>query len=208
MKTISLTILLLGTLLASTYAQNHWKYEYYKTIDHTNFRDNKMFIQSVDFSKVDYALLNATIFFLTNEQRAKYKVPILPHNMQCEISAFNHAKHMVEKDFYSHENTKERKRKFPADRAELAGISNPHIAENIAYSSFNRSASYLGIAQIFVSMWMKSKGHKKNILSKEAKSFGCGLYFSKNTAYSVQVFQWFDDVKIKPAKDKLPFILE
>ena len=117
---------------------------------------------------------------------------------------------MTEKDFFSHSNPKDANRKNPGDRAKLAGILNPAIAENIANSGAS-NATYLELIDDLIDMWMKSPGHHDNILSDKAKAFGCGVFIKKGDSYmsanATQVFQWFSDVQYdsSKAKDKLNF---
>jgi uncharacterized protein YkwD len=182
-----------------------WKRESYKTVNHENFRKNELFSKKIDSNQPDYALLNACIFFAVNAQRAKQKLKPLDYAQELEISAWHHAKRMAEKDFFSHENNFDKSRKSPDDRAKLAGISNPFIAENIAMrSGFSNNTTYLALTDDFIAQWMNSKGHKENILHKNALQLGCGVFMKGNDWYGTQCFQWFKPIKTQKASDKLP----
>jgi uncharacterized protein YkwD len=182
-----------------------WKRESYKTVSHENFRKNELFNQKINSNQPDYPLLNACIFFAVNEQRAKQKLKPLDYAQELEISAWHHAKRMAEKDFFSHENNLDKSRKSPDDRAKLAGISNPFIAENIAMrSGFSNNTTYLALTDDFIAQWMNSKGHKENILHKNALQLGCGVFMKGNDWYGTQCFQWFKPIKAQKASDKLP----
>ncbi|MFO7656918.1 MAG: CAP domain-containing protein [Bacteroidales bacterium] len=205
MKTILFTVtffLSLGTLCA----QKADSVYYYSKLNVKNFRQDSFFNQAVDFNNPDYSRLNAAVFFATNEQRAKRKLKLLDYSQKLEEMASMHSKEMCEKDFFNHINPKNKKKKTPADRATLAGISNPYIAENIATAfglqyepnknarargpgKFSYTAdgelippnSYLMVADMLVKSWMNSEGHRKNILSQNALQLGCGtcLFFDK-----------------------------
>ena len=167
-----------------------------------------MFDQVFNAEKPDYLLLDAAIFFLTNEERMKHHVRIMEYHKNLEIAAYNHSVHMAKRNFFDHSNSMEPGRKSPSDRGLLAGIENPHLAENIAYYPLFNRMSYLDIAEYAIDMWMNSPGHRSNILSDSGLQFGCGVYFSDDEGYfyATQDFQWFENVveaKQKP-KDQLP----
>ena len=184
-----------------------WKKQYYEKYSHVNFSKLEEINQTINLNKIDYPLLHATIFFLTNEERAKRKKEITSWNKNLEIAAFNHSKMMAELKFFSH-NSKIKKRKEPEDRAKIAGITNPFIAENIAKTPFNSQDTYLSLSKKIVTQWMKSPGHKSNILSKEAIELGVGVFIIKerevNYVYSTQNFQWYYLTKSTVSKDSNP----
>ncbi len=188
-------------------SSKQWTYDMYKTVGHTNFRKNVLFQQSFSSSKPDIPLLNAALFFMTNEQRQLAGVYLLDYHPACEIAAFQHSKSMVEKDFFSHTNYKQSDRSSTVLRAMLAGITNPSIAENIAYNYTSGSTTYLDVADKLITQWMNSSGHRSNILSKQAHQLGCGVYFSGSVVYATQVYQWFNELKSDNPKDKLPNLL-
>ncbi|MCU0447105.1 MAG: CAP domain-containing protein [Microscillaceae bacterium] len=190
---------------ATLTTESTWKRENYKTVNHQNFRDNALFKKNIDSKNPDYTLLNACIFFAVNEQRVKAKLKPLDYAQELEIAAWHHAKRMAEKDFFSHENNADKNRKNPDDRAKLAGISNPYIAENIAMrSGFGNQTTYLALTDDFINQWMNSTGHKENILHAKALQLGCGVFMKDQSWYGVQCFQWFKPIVAQKATDKLP----
>ncbi|RPJ09302.1 MAG: CAP domain-containing protein [Spirochaetaceae bacterium] len=186
-----------------------WKAEYYSTTSQENFRENPLFLEPINFNKIDYPRLHAAIYFVTNEIRVKNRLATLPHSPNLEIAAYNHSKRMAEKGFFSHQDSTDRQRYNPADRAKLAGITNPFIAENIAeafgiqytagksvfplsttgkfsYSYNGRPIlphTYLAFADEVLKMWMNSSGHRANILSKNNVQLGCGAYFYRDKKF-------------------------
>lgn len=183
----------------------------------SDFRENKDFYQVVDFENPDYALLNAAIFFCTNEQRVKKKLPALQYNYQLETSAWYHSKSMADRRFFNHTNPYEPRRRTPDNRAELAGIANPYIAENIAEMpaltykqgtqvyildkqkgvfSYTQDGppipphTYLSFAEAVVVQWMESPPHRRNILSKDALQLGCGVFlYTDRDFYNMPTFK-------------------
>ncbi len=180
----------------------------YEKYNHKNFRRSKEFNIKIDFNKVDYNLLNAVIFFASNEQRVANRKKPVAYHQALENSAYMHAQSMLAYNFLDHNNKFEPAKKTPDMRAALSKISNPYIAENIArvfgmeYSSGRKiyvlgpqqysyqpnndkiieAHSYIGFADNVVKGWMQSKGHRKNLLSDDALQLGCYalLYFDKD----------------------------
>ncbi len=186
------------------FAQSSWKTEDYQKITINNFRNDLRFQQKYDTSAFDYRLLNAVLFYVTNEQRKNNNIEIIPYSKECEIAAYHHSKQMVLQDFFSHWNPKDPARENKNLRAKLAGIKNPYIAENIAYVWAKSGESYLELGERIVDNWMDSKGHRENILSDKTIVFACGVYFGGGKIYATQVFQWFEAIVPSAPKDKLP----
>ena len=187
-------------------AQTSWQTEEYFNWDHTNFRGNQLFHHEFSTANPDYLLLDASIFYLTNEQRSKFGIPILPYHKLLEVAAYNHSMKMATTNFFSHWNTKDASRKSTDDRGHLAGVVNPQFAENIAYDYVGDGDTYLQVAAKLVNGWMTSPGHRSNILSENGKQMGAGAYYLDERIYGTQVFQWFNYVIERPAggTDELP----
>lgn len=175
----------------------------YEQFNHKNFRQSKLFHQSIDFDNIDYKLLNASIHFVTNEQRVAKKKNILSHHPALEATAKMHAVSMLTYSFLAHINNFENRKRNPDMRAILNQITNPYLAENIArvfglqydagkkiyvigeqkfsYKPVEAKAieahTYISFADNVVKGWMNSKGHRKNILSDDAVALGCATVF-------------------------------
>ncbi|MBS4014319.1 MAG: CAP domain-containing protein [Bacteroidetes bacterium] len=206
-KRVSFLLVLL-LFFQKTNAQDVWDYKFYDSINHTDFREYSIFYQKVNFSKPDYALINSALFYLTNEIRIENDRKPLDYHKALEISSYHHSKEMVEKKFFSHINSKTKKRRNTGDRARLAGINNPFIAENIAYNYISNGETYLDLAEKIMNQWMNSPGHRANILSENALQLGCGAFFKDQYIYATQNFQWYCNIFEKDAEDKLPDILK
>jgi uncharacterized protein YkwD len=175
---------------------------YYQGISPVAFRKDKLYNDTLDFCTIDLPRLNALLFHMTNEIRAKHKLPALEYAKELEEAASMHSRDMVMKDFFSHENPFDGKKKTPNDRALLMGVKNPYIAENIAedFGLQYKSGSdvvvlgkgrfsyepeenlippktYLMLAGSLLERWMNSPEHRRNILSPDALQMGCGTYY-------------------------------
>jgi uncharacterized protein YkwD len=62
------------------------------------------------------------------------------------------------------------------------------IGENIMEMGSSRAFSPETFAQMAVEGWMKSPGHRKNILDPDYNSSGIGVAIQNGTAYATQVF--------------------
>ena len=186
-------------------AQSTWKIEDYSDWSHNNFRQNQIFNQPFSNSNPDYLLLDAALFYMTNEERTKVGVNPMQYHKLLEVAAYNHSLKMATTGFFSHQNSKDASRASTSDRGKLAGVSNPSFAENIAsYSPV--SGSYMQVAAKLINQWMNSPGHKANILSTNGRQMGCGAFYYDGDIYGTQVFQWFSDVieDIYRGIDQLP----
>jgi uncharacterized protein YkwD len=204
-------VILTITLLVcyNTNGQNKWKLSDYSKLTINNFRENKLFQETIDFNNIDFARLNAAIFYVTNEVRDKKRLPVLEYSPYLEKSATIHSEDMVKYNFFNHINPKNKKHRDPNDRGTVAGITNPLIAENIiegyglvyiaGKSVYKRgpgkfsytpegplieSHTYLSFADEVVDKWMHSKGHRANILSKNNLQLGCGTAFFINGKFN------------------------
>ena len=212
---VSLFLLLLSSNLS---AQRKWKDEYYQKLNNENFRDFNLFKKELNPKKVDYKLINAAVFYVSNEARIERGLSEVKFDPNLEIMAWNHSKEMAKKDFFDHYNPKDKKRKNPDQRAKLAGIENPSIGENISASGGRLFANYLELADHLVDGWIDSPPHRKTLYSKGAVQLGCGVYFfdglwQKNKEVfkqgrgfwlATQNFQLFTKVKSGSSKDKGP----
>ena len=159
---------------------HRWSDDSYGKYNSDSFQKLEIVNQKIDVVNIDYPLLNAAIFYSTNLQREKYrKIPFI-FSKYLTKAAQEHSQDMVEFKFYSH-TSKVRGKKTMSERLKLVGISNAFTAENI-FDFFLKSPTYWSLAQGLVNGWMKSKGHRANILNKNYEYLGCGSknYFNKD----------------------------
>lgn len=199
-------VVVLSLICHPVMAQSNWQLEDYEQWNHTNFRQNPVFNQTFSTSNPDYLLLDAALFFMTNEERAKVGIAPMRYHKLLEVAAYNHSLKMATTGFFSHTNSVDASRSSTSDRGKLAGISNPSFAENIAYNYPGNGNSYLQVASKLMDQWMNSSGHKANILSTNGRQMAGGTYFYDGKIYGTQVFQWFSDIVENPngGQDQLP----
>lgn len=116
---------------------------------------------------------------LTNAARKKEALPPLRPQDQLAKAAWLHAEDMARRGYFSHTDPMGRQ---PWDRLEAQGYRYRACAENIAYGAKTP-------AQV-VNLWLKSPGHRKNLLGS-FDEIGVGFARSsgkKPRRYWVQVF--------------------
>ena len=177
------------------HSQNHdykWNNENYEVYNYNSFQKLEFIHEKIQRDKIDYDLLNASIFFATNIQRVKYKRKPFEFSKALYLAAQEHSEDMVKYNFYSH-TSKVKGKKTMSDRLNRVGISNAYMAENI-YNFFLNGPTYWSLAEGLVEGWMNSKGHKANILNRDYRYLGCGskYYFNK---------EWPDSFYIKSTQN-------
>jgi uncharacterized protein YkwD len=114
---------------------------------------------------------------LTNAERKKKELGELKMNPQLMEAARAHAANMAKQDKLDHKLDE----KEPVDRTKAAGYKSAFVGENVAWNQKSP-------AQV-VDGWMKSEGHRENILRPEYTEIGVAVARNKKgQPYWVQVF--------------------
>jgi uncharacterized protein YkwD len=166
-----------------------WTDNDYKTYSTQQFLKLPQIQNKVNADNLDQELLDACIYYLTNEKRTKNNRAPFKHSSSLRKSSDMHSEDMARDNFYSHINSKDGSKRDPGVRMARFGVGQGPMAENIAKVPYN-GLSYLELAKEFVDMWMASPGHRKNILSKDFRYLGCGIALRKSsgTAFGTQNF--------------------
>lgn len=127
--------------------------------------------------------LENAILQRVNEERAKVGAKALVMETKRREVARNHSKDMAVRNFFDHNNPDG---KSPFDRMRAVGISFRTAGENIAYNTYPVDRA----ADAAMDGWMKSDGHRKNILNTGYGRIGIGVYRkpSNGRVYFTQVF--------------------
>ena len=171
---------------------SRWNNEDYAIHNYKSFQKLDIIHQEINRDNVDFNLLNAAIFYATNIQRSNYKRNAFIHSKSLEKAAQNHSEDMVKFNFYSH-TSKIKGKKTMSNRLNNVGIVNAYMAENI-FDFFLINPTYWTMAIGLVDGWMKSKGHKANILNKDLIYLGCGSKYYLNK-------QWPDYFYVKSTQN-------
>lgn len=160
---------------------------------------------TLNWEEVDYSLLNAAVFFLTNKARETNRRKLLTFSPLLRNVADYHSEQMAQYEFVDHYNRSNAAYSTPEKRGKRFKVE--VIAENVASSflydyksgtNFYRASkgeafdfydddnhpilphTYLGFATQIVNDWMSSKGHRSNILHPGLRTLGCAIRVGKN----------------------------
>jgi uncharacterized protein YkwD len=115
---------------------------------------------------------------LINKERTRAGCVAVRTDERMRTAARRHSADMAAYNYFSHTG---RNGSSFVDRLAAAGYPrNKAAGENIAYG--------YKTAQAVVDAWMKSPGHRSNILNCSAKATGVGLAYRGKTAYWTQEF--------------------
>lgn len=119
----------------------------------------------------------AEILHLTNQERKNAGLKSLTINSQLMEAARAQSDNMALESDLSHEvNGRDL-----VSRIETSGYPYSNVGENIAQSTY--SINHV------INMWMKSEGHRKNILNSNFEEMGIGITVAPNgDKYYTQVF--------------------
>lgn len=124
-----------------------------------------------------------------NQYRAKNRKSKLEQSECLNKAAQNHADYLVGKNELSHFQSK-KETKTPTDRVNLLECTNKIVLENVAYFEFSTLPNAKESSNQLMELWIKSKGHRNNILSAYTGKMGTAVSIdAKNKrVIAVQVF--------------------
>lgn len=114
---------------------------------------------------------------MVNAERAKNGCSPVTVNSKLQAAAQGHSDDMAARDYYAHSTPEG---KGPGDRMTAAGYRWSTYGENIFKSPKDARTAMEG--------WMKSPGHRSNILNCAFKEIGVGINFSSNGPWWTQNF--------------------
>jgi len=150
-----------------------WTDAHYLRFTPERFSKYKHAKKQIDLENVDYALLDAAIFFETSRERVRNKQGPCVYSSALRRAAAGHCKDMIDKGFLSHENPHDARKRTPRDRIRLAGGGRARCAENLGVMVADEQMTYLSFAEALVAGWMRSPGHRANILDPRMAVMGC-----------------------------------
>lgn len=151
----------------------------------------------VNPERVDKELLSELVIKYTNEERRKAGLEPLTQDDSLEALATTHSVHMARRDYFSHTTERPQGEDIPfSERVSAQELGFRRTAENLALEPVVLSrrvtttttpsgettrdvereiATYEKVARSTVEGWMKSPGHRKNILTPELNRVGIGI---------------------------------
>jgi uncharacterized protein YkwD len=129
----------------------------------------------------DLARVRAAILDRVNAERRRAGVAALRANERLDLAAQRHAEDMLARGYFAHASPEKR---TVRDRARAAGYNWWMIGENIAEGQFS--------VDEVMDTWMKSPGHRRNILDPGFKELGSGVALGRsNGTYRILWAQAF-----------------
>lgn len=147
------------------------------TATNTNLESNTI-VNDKYMAQVEQAIFNKV-----NEERAKAGVAPLSYNTTMEKYARIKSQDMGDNNYFSHTD---QSGNYITTKMKADGVTYQAWGENIAY--IGGVTDPVALADQFMTNWMNSEGHKKNILSTDFSSIGVGVYKVGNKVYATQEF--------------------
>lgn len=137
-----------------------------------------------------YEQIEHYIHEFTNKERIKHGLNIVERNKKLGMVARKHCRNMARHGYVGHIDKVD---KCPTERANYP-ISDDsykyiYIMENCyGGQGTDTKRTAKNIARSIVIGWMKSPGHRQNILNETHSSLGVGVYLNKTKLYAAQEF--------------------
>lgn len=133
-------------------------------------------INSKDFKAVKYKTPNEyekEIISLVNKERKKYKLPPLILDKALTYTAYFKSKDMATLNYFNHNG---------GTYGTWSNLIESNSGRNIRYSGENIAYGQTTPEEVMTA-WIKSPGHRANILNNDYKYIGVGVYYDKKDQY-------------------------
>ncbi len=117
------------------------------------------------------------LFELHNRARARRGLPRLCVHPALKRAAEAHSRDMIRRDYFSHDT--KGKNESACERIRRFGYRYRYCGENIGY---NRTP------QRMFNAWMRSSGHRANILNRKYREVGVGAYRGRYNGYKTTMY--------------------
>lgn len=195
---------------AQTYHPTAYQYQYHQHPSGGHVTTTGSQPDIIDPSNFNEAVLCRLIHDLTNQERASRGLPPLAPHSGASAAAAHHSRDMARRGYFDHKSKGILRSTSPQQRMASYGFQPRRSAENIAmiptYNSQliqTRSGGgkhataidpngYTRLAQYAMQEWMRSPGHRKNILNPQLATMGVGAAVgTKNNVPYVYLTQNF-----------------
>ena len=143
----------------------------------------------------DLPAVEVTIVEETNVFRRQNKLGELRRNPRLDEAARRYARYLAQSGRFSHSADGRQ----PADRIKAAGYRFCQVAENLALNLDTRGFRSRQLAELVVTGWKNSPGHRRNMLVKEMTEIGVAVARAtpEHRYLSVQLFGRPDSLKFQ-----------
>jgi uncharacterized protein YkwD len=139
---------------------------------------------SVSIGAAVHAQVGAEIVRLTNEARARYGLLPVTASVELDAAASQHSSEMLNIGYFSHTSPTPGL-STPKDRAGSVGVRASRVSENL-FEADGYPAEEL--APIVVDAWLKSPGHRANMLDPNMTHVGLGVVEVSGKVSVTQMF--------------------
>jgi uncharacterized protein YkwD len=149
--------------------------------------DNQVFIPLVMQVSSIPTVFQENVVVFTNQARQDHGCEPLSMDVRLQFAAENHSEDMALNDYFAHDSLDGR---TPWDRIHNQGYEFSLAGENIAagYSS----------PESVVDGWMRSPGHRANILNCDFVHIGVGYYYLQNDRGEINYNHYWTQVFASP----------
>lgn len=128
--------------------------------------------------------VEAALFAMTNDIRRRNGLAVLREDGMCRDAARGHSADMLNRNYFSHTDPQGRtlKERLPANLVIC------QWGENIWTGSGYDPRQVQYLAQVIMDGWMKSPGHRENILAPGYTHLGVGVMAKNQEIKATQVF--------------------
>ena len=169
MSQIVAVSVLLVEIVYSAAIKSKWSPAFYSRYTFLNYEQFQPMRDRIEPANLDLPLLNAAIYYETNRIRAAHRIPEVQYSPALEAAAYGHSVDMGKRHYLNHYT-----KPFPGDSSDLPHGPSERMekygidffgtkAENLATIPIGKH-TYASWAKDVVSRWMKSRGHRSNIL--------------------------------------------
>lgn len=168
----------------------------YADMPSEDFIQQAFFLETINLNSVDFELIEAGVFHLTNKYRKEKGQKSLEYQGALSDAAYLHSKEMTEKRFFDHYNRYNKSLATISNRADYVHYTQYEtLAENIFYGylDLRNPGSYYDLCNFILQNFIKSKGHRENLLAKDVNEIGCGIYFENKLKDGYIYFNFTQD---------------
>ena len=143
--------------------------------------------------------VEAAVVEMTNDIRRRNGLPVLLEDGICRDAARGHSADMLNRNYFSHTDPEGRtlKERLPAN------LATRQWGENIWTGSGYDPRQVHYLAQMIMDGWMKSPGHRENILTPGYTHLGVGVMAKNQEIKATQVFIGIAAAGIRPGQGQL-----
>jgi hypothetical protein len=155
---------------------SYYKYQIYKQENLVSFLKLKEINRTIQIDSFDFMLMNACIFYCTNQLRNQHKMPLYLYDKRLQDAAMIHSWQMAKYHFFEHNNPYTSSLSSVEKRLNEMDVKYSMSGENCHLNLISEDEfTYLELAQKVIESLYHSTLHRQNLLSKTFKFCANGI---------------------------------